>query len=141
MTTSMTNKTKTTKITKLRVHLDGAAAHLAIGLMSGTSHDGVSAAIVRLEEHARPRATVVAFRTFPYTAPFRARLLELSSMKGFGAPAVSSINFELGKILGNAAIKIARMAKVPLSRISFIGSHGHTIFHLPPRAASSGQTP
>jgi len=136
----MASKTGTRKITKVRVHLEGGA-YLAIGLMSGTSHDGVSAAVVRLDERAHPRAEALAFRTFPYTPRFRTRLLELSSMKDVGAPAVSSINFELGKIFGNAAINIARVAKVPLSRISFIGSHGHTVFHLPPRTATRGQTP
>jgi anhydro-N-acetylmuramic acid kinase len=109
--------------------------------MSGTSHDGVSAAVVRLDEHAHPRAEVVAFRTFPYSPRFRARLLEVSSMKGVGAPEVSSINFELGKIFGSAAIDIARFAKVSLSRISFIGSHGHTIFHRPPRIVVRHETP
>ncbi len=136
----MASKTRTSKIAKVRLQLEGGA-HLAIGLMSGTSHDGVSAAVVRLDERVRPPAEALAFRTFPYAPRFRERLLELSSMRHVGAPAVSSINFELGKIFANAAINIARVAKVPLSRISFIGSHGHTIFHLPPRTAARGQTP
>lgn len=140
MTTATVGKTRTSKIARVRVHLEGGS-HLGIGLMSGTSHDGVSAAVVRLDERARPRGEAIAFRTFPYSPKFRLRLLELSSMKDVGAPEVSSINFELGKIFGNAAIKIARFAKVSLSRISFIGSHGHTIFHLPPRTATRGQTP
>ena len=140
MTSTAVGKTRTSKIARVRVHL-AKGAHLAIGLMSGTSHDGVSAAVVRLDEHAHPRAEVVAFRTFPYSLKFRSRLLELSSMKGVGAPEVSSINFELGKIFGSAAINIARFAKVSLSRISFIGSHGHTIFHLPPRTVVHHETP
>ena len=132
--------TSTTTSPKVRVHLD-RGSHLAIGLMSGTSHDGVSAAVVRLDERARPRAEALAFRTFAYPATFRERLLDLASMKDVGAPAVSSLNFELGKIFGAAAIRIARIAKVPLAQISFVGSHGHTIFHLPPRTAARGQTP
>ncbi len=130
----------TNKIARVSVRLE-RGAQLAIGLMSGTSHDGVSAAVVRLDESAHPRAEAIAFRTFAYSAKFRSRLLELSSMKEVGAPAVSAINFELGKILGKAAIEIAASAKVSLSQISFIGSHGHTIFHLPPRTAVRGQTP
>jgi 1,6-anhydro-N-acetylmuramate kinase len=38
---------------------------LAIGLMSGTSHDGVSAALVELDGRSRPPARVIAFHTFP----------------------------------------------------------------------------
>ncbi|HVN28876.1 MAG TPA: anhydro-N-acetylmuramic acid kinase, partial [Candidatus Binataceae bacterium] len=131
---------KTGRSSKVRIHLE-RGPHLAIGLMSGTSHDGVSAAVVRLDERAHPPAQSLAFRTFAYPAKFRARLLELSSMKDVGAPAVSTINFELGKFLGEAARKIAEDARMPLPRISFIGSHGHTIFHLPPRTAKRGQTP
>ncbi len=136
----MVNITTTKTTAKVRLQL-GSGPHFAIGLMSGTSHDGVSAAVVKLDERARPRAEAVAFRTSAYAPQFRARLLDLASMKDVGAPAVSSINFELGKILGNAAIKIASVAKIPLERISFIGSHGHTIFHLAPRTAARGRTP
>jgi anhydro-N-acetylmuramic acid kinase len=109
--------------------------------MSGTSHDGFSATRVKLEERAPPQARVLAFRTFPFPTKFPARLLDLSSMKSVGARAVSSANFELGKIPGNAALKIARAAKVPLSEISFVGSHGRTIFHLPPRTPTRARTP
>jgi anhydro-N-acetylmuramic acid kinase len=136
----MTRRTKTSKTAKLRLHLKGRA-HLAIGLMSGTSHDGVSAAVVRIDDRVRPRAEATVFRTFPYPPQLRARLLDLSSMKDVGAPAVSAVNFELGKFFADAAIKITRIAKVPLMEISFIGSHGHTIFHLPPRTAGRGQRP
>ena len=116
-------------------------AHLAIGLMSGTSHDGVSAAVVRLDERAHARAEVIAFAAIPYSAKFRARLLALASGANVGASAISSLNFEVGRALGAAAAGIARKAGVALARISFIGSHGHTVFHLPPRAAERGHTP
>lgn len=117
-----------------------ARPHLAVGLMSGTSHDGVSAALVRLDERARPPARVLAFRTFPYPKRFRQRLLEVSSGENPGAGAVSSLNFELGRLFGQAVVNVARLADVALARLSFIGSHGHTIFHLPPRRARRGET-
>lgn len=108
--------------------------------MSGTSHDGVSAALVRLDERARPPANVVAFRTFPYARRLRERLLAVSSGESVDAGAISSLNFELGRLFGQAALRVARLARVAPSRISFIGSHGHTIFHLPPRRARRGET-
>ncbi len=111
----------------------------AIGLMSGTSHDGVSAAIVELDQRSRPPARLIAFHSFPYSAPFRKELLAASADKKIGASAISTLNFALGRQLARAAIEIARRARVPLHDVAFIGSHGHTFFHLPPRRTRRGQ--
>jgi anhydro-N-acetylmuramic acid kinase len=129
-------------MSKVEVYLDGPT-HLAVGLMSGTSHDGVSAALVRIDARKSPLSRLLAFRTYPYTAKFRARLLTASSdgqdaASGIGAGGLSTLNFELGRIFGAAAIRVARAARVPIRRLSFIGSHGHTFFHLPPRRAGRG---
>jgi anhydro-N-acetylmuramic acid kinase len=112
---------------------------LAIGLMSGTSHDGVSAALVELDERSRPPARVIAFHTFPYPARFRKELFAASADEKIGASTISTLNFALGRELGRAAIEIARLSNVLLSDVAFIGSHGHTFFHLPPRRTSRGQ--
>ncbi|MGH7924969.1 MAG: anhydro-N-acetylmuramic acid kinase [Candidatus Binatus sp.] len=123
----------------ITIKLEGRKV-LAIGLMSGTSHDGVSAALVELDERARPLARLIAFRTFPYATRFRKELLAASTNKKIGAAAISRLNFALGRELGRAAIEIARRARVALTDVAFIGSHGHTFFHLPPRRAARGQT-
>lgn len=113
-------------------------AHLAMGLMSGTSHDGVGAALVRIDERASPPVRLLAFRTYPYARGFRSRLLAAASGEKIGAGAVSTLNFELGRIFGAAALRLMRAARVPVRRLSFVGSHGHTFFHLPPRRAARG---
>ena len=113
---------------------------LAIGLMSGTSHDGISAAVVEVDECQRPPAKAIVFRTFAYPTAFRLRLLAASSEEQVGADVISSLHFELGALFGRAAISIAKAARVPLAKIAFIGSHGHTFFHLPPRRARRNQT-
>lgn len=114
--------------------------HLAVGLMSGTSHDGINAAVVRIDERMSPPTRLVAFRTYPYTPAFRARLLEASAAGKVGVDAISALNFELGRLFAKAAIGVMRAARVSARRISFIGSHGHTFFHLPPRKAGRGAT-
>jgi anhydro-N-acetylmuramic acid kinase len=140
-------------MSKVAVHLDGRT-HLAVGLMSGTSHDGVSAALMRIDERKSPPTTLVAFRTYPYAPEFRARLLAASSegqdqsqdqnqdpshpASRAGAGGLSTLNFELGRIFGTAALRVTRAARVPIHRLSFIGSHGHTFFHQPPRRAGRG---
>ncbi len=113
---------------------------LTIGLMSGTSHDGVSAAIVNIDERKRPPARAIHFRTYPYSAGFRARLLAATAGNRAGSGELSALNFQLGRAFGRAAISVAREARIALSRIHFIGSHGHTFFHRPPSAVSRGAT-
>jgi anhydro-N-acetylmuramic acid kinase len=117
----------------------GRGKILAIGLMSGTSHDGVSAAIVALDEDSRPPARLIAFRTSRYPARFRKELLAASADEKIGAGAISALNFALGREFARAALDIAKNADVAISDVAFIGSHGHTFFHLPPRRAAHGQ--
>jgi anhydro-N-acetylmuramic acid kinase len=137
-----TRKTKTkkhsTKTSAITISLDRQSV-LAIGLMSGTSHDGVSAALVEIDERSRPPARLVAFHTFPYSRRFRAGLLAASADQNVGVSAISTLNFALGGELARAAREIARRARTRLSDLAFIGSHGHTFFHLPPRRAARGQ--
>jgi anhydro-N-acetylmuramic acid kinase len=112
----------------------------ANGLMSGTSHDGVSAALVEIDERRRPPARTIALRTWPYPASLRARLLGAASGRPVGAGVLSALNIELGTAFARAALAAARAAAVPIAKIAFIGSHGHPFFHLPPRRARRGET-
>ncbi len=106
----------------------------AIGLMSGTSHDGISAAIVEINEQHSPPARLIAFANSRYAERLRARLLRAAAGDGVGTAEISALNSELGHAFGRAAMQIARRAGIPLERLSFIGSHGHTLF---PSAAAN----
>src|SRR6202040_2651587 len=127
-----------TKMSPITIRLQRGKV-IAIGLMSGTSHDGVSAAVVELDERSRPPARLIAFDSFPYAARFRKELLAASADEKIGAASISTLNFALGRELGPAAIAVARRSSVLLSDVAFIGSHGHTFFHLPPRRAARGE--
>src|SRR3984957_19142510 len=100
--TSLTIRTGT-RMSRITIRLERGKV-LAIGLMSGTSHDGVSAAIVELDERSRPPARVIASNTFPYPARFRKELLDASADEKIGASTISTLNFALGRELGRAAI-------------------------------------
>ncbi len=119
----------------------GARAHHAIGLMSGTSHDGITATLVRIDERRHRQVKLVASKTYPYAPGFRSRLLKASAGASVGAGEISALNFGLGRALGFAALNLARGAAMPLERLSFIASHGHTMFHLPPRRVRRGEIP
>ena len=101
-----------------------------IGLMSGTSADGVDAALVDIQAGAeRPVLRLLAFETFPYPPGLRARILSVAS--GGSTDEVCHLNAYLGELFAEAAGGIARRAGVPLAAVGLIGSHGQTIHHLP----------
>ena len=101
-----------------------------IGLMSGTSADGVDAALVEIgSEDDRPVIRLVAHETVPYPTGLRARILALAS--GGTTEDVCHLNAYLGELFAGAAEHVARRAGVSLTDVDLIGSHGQTIHHLP----------
>lgn len=93
---------------------------LAVGLMSGTSADGVTAALVEASSDA---VKVRRFETYPYTPRLKQFVLNASLLR---AAELSRLNFELGESFAAAALKISRGTKP-----SVIGSHGQTVWHGP----------
>ncbi|MBD3306968.1 anhydro-N-acetylmuramic acid kinase [candidate division KSB3 bacterium] len=106
-----------------------------IGLMSGTSVDGIDAVLVELPDRAENSGTggvnVVAFETSPYPADLRLRLLDISQPGRGKVEEICHVNAYLGELFAAAAISVAAHAGVALDEIDLIGSHGHTIQHRP----------
>ncbi len=115
-----------------------AQARLAVGLMSGTSMDGIDAALVRISGAAdQPRVQLLAFVTLPYPSAVRERLLCVAG----GAPTttgeISELNFLLGELFAAAALEVCRHGGISPERLSVIGSHGQTIYHHGQKARSA----
>jgi anhydro-N-acetylmuramic acid kinase len=105
---------------------------LIIGLMSGTSLDGIDAALVRVGGNGpRTRFKQLAFAEVPFPHGLRRMLLRNSAPDSSRVDEIARLNFLLGVLYAEAARKVAHDAGVPLRRISLIGSHGQTIHHLP----------
>ncbi|MBI4342761.1 MAG: anhydro-N-acetylmuramic acid kinase [Candidatus Omnitrophica bacterium] len=104
---------------------------LALGLMSGTSCDGISAALVRF--HGRS-FRVLAERTSPYPPSLR-RLLRHGP--ALPARALSRLHVELGERLARAAKRLLASSRFSPEHVAVIGSHGHTIYHGPRDATPS----
>jgi len=103
---------------------------LAVGLMSGTSLDGVDAALVRISGPAeKPAVRLLAFVTVPYPAAVRLRLLKVAGGVACGVAEISRLNFALGELFAVAALRVCRQGRVSPERLAFIGSHGQTVFH------------
>jgi anhydro-N-acetylmuramic acid kinase len=104
---------------------------LAIGLMSGTSLDGVDAAVVRLRGD-RPAVSLIAFATVPYDAAFRARVLDL--LRGGTPRDLALLHVALGERLADAADAVLARARLRRDALAFVASHGQTVWHEPGRA-------
>jgi anhydro-N-acetylmuramic acid kinase len=106
------------------------STRLVLGLISGTSMDGIDAALVRISgPAAQPRVRLMAFETLAYSVTVRQRILRVAAGGAASAGEISQLNFLLGELFAEAALRVCRKARVPPSRLAAIGSHGQTIFH------------
>jgi len=103
---------------------------LVLGLMSGTSADGIDAALARISG-APPnlRAKLLGHRAFRFPPAIRKEILRVAEQKPIMAGELSQLNFRLGAIFASAALAACRTFRVSRQKISLIGSHGQTIFH------------
>jgi anhydro-N-acetylmuramic acid kinase len=106
------------------------APQLIVGLMSGTSADGIDAVVAEIVGSGRQlRARVLAHVHRPFSSAMRQRILRLC-LHGTVAE-ICELNFVLGEQFARAALAVIRRAKCQPGDIAAIGSHGQTIHHLP----------
>lgn len=114
---------------------DGDATHdegvVAVGLMSGTSLDGVAAAAVRFAGGgALPvRYELLAFRSTPYTTAQRERLAHANA--GATPAEYCRLNVDLGAWLSDAALAVVGDARLAPRDVGVVASHGQTVWHEP----------
>ncbi|HET7232799.1 MAG TPA: anhydro-N-acetylmuramic acid kinase [Longimicrobium sp.] len=111
-----------------------------IGLMSGTSLDGIDAALVEIDgtgEHD-VSARVVRSVTVDYTEA-RREAIHAAILAG-SAEALCGLHADLGEWLAEAAIRVCDEAGVARDSVDAVGSHGQTVWHRPPSAAARGAT-
>lgn len=103
---------------------------LVIGLMSGTSADGIEAALVQVSG-APPALSrkLLGHSSTRFPPAVRAQILRLAEGAGLGTADVSQLNFRLGELFADAALEACRRFRVPPARVKLIGSHGQTVFH------------
>jgi anhydro-N-acetylmuramic acid kinase len=102
-----------------------------VGLMSGTSLDGITAAVVRFNrtEADGVAAELLSFTSRDYTVPQRERLAR--ALSGTTPSEYTRLNFDLGGWLADAAISAIAEAGVARADIAAIASHGQSIWHEP----------
>lgn len=101
-----------------------------IGLMSGTSADGIDAALTEISGHGWDLwVHLVAQVHRPYDAAMRQEILACCSPQTGTVDRLCRLNFALGESLSQAAQAVAQLAGLPLNAIDLIGSHGQTVWH------------
>jgi anhydro-N-acetylmuramic acid kinase len=105
---------------------------IVIGLMSGTSADGTSAAVVRLEG-APPglRWELLAHVNAPHPAGLRSEIFAAFRPETGTVDRLCALNFALGHAFADAAFRGMTAAGLGPEQIHLIGSHGQTIWHIP----------
>jgi anhydro-N-acetylmuramic acid kinase len=98
---------------------------LAIGLMSGTSCDGISAALADFKDRSYK---LIAYKTFPYPKPVSDILRQ---SRYLSTKDIAQLNFLLGELMALACLRLIAACRIPRNRIEVIGSHGHTFYHGP----------
>lgn len=101
---------------------------LAIGLMSGTSLDGVDAILVNIEKQQYKQ---IKFITLPYEQSFKQKIMRNLSNDTAKLSEISSLNFELGHRFVDAIDLLLKDTQYSYNDISFVASHGQTIWHDP----------
>jgi len=102
---------------------------LFIGLMSGTSMDGIDAALVQLGDR---RLSLVATRAAAYPGELRSTLIAASQDPGtLSVDAIGRLDRQVGECFRDAALDLLEEANVEASAVTAIGSHGQTLRHQP----------
>ena len=100
--------------------------------MSGTSVDGIDAAIVEVSGHGLETAVnLIAFETFPFPSGVPQRILALCHPDTGRVDDICEMNFYIGYLFAEAVKHILKKSGMSTSDIALIGSHGQTIHHLP----------
>lgn len=110
-----------------------------IGLISGTSADGVSAVAVDVTGTGTDTSLeILGFETYEYPPELREEVFRLFTPESSSVDTVSHMNFVLGEFFAEAALRLMVEYDLDPGEVNAIGSHGQTVHHLPRLRDSHG---
>ncbi|HEX3531161.1 MAG TPA: anhydro-N-acetylmuramic acid kinase [Thermoanaerobaculia bacterium] len=107
-------------------------ARLVIGLMSGTSVDGIDAVLVRIEGHgAAAKAEQIAFHSYPFPPDLRAKVFRLFDPREARVDSICQLDFLLGEVFAAAVDRLLKDCGRVRDEVDLVASAGQTIWHDP----------
>lgn len=114
------------------LHLCQKTSRLVIGMMSGTSADGVDAALCRIHGSGLDtRVELVSFVYVPFEDHVRERILALAGGNSGGSHELLMLSQLLGVLYRDACLELCKQAGIQPEEVDLIGSHGQTLWHVP----------
>ena len=103
-----------------------------IGIMSGTSLDGVDTVLVEIENYGiNTKLKVIEYNEYPMPASTRMKIKQACDEKNSHVDLICSLNFEIGYLFVEAVKRLLEKANFNSSQLDFIATHGQTIYHIP----------
>lgn len=103
---------------------------LCIGLISGTSVDGIDAALLRIDDQ---QISLLGQRSHPYPDGLRRQLLQLPDRPRLSLSELGQIDNAVASCFAEAALRLLGELEIDTTEIDAIGSHGQNIWHEPNR--------
>ncbi|MGG1658146.1 anhydro-N-acetylmuramic acid kinase [Brevibacillus sp. NRS-1366] len=117
--------------------------HLLIGLMSGTSLDGIDAALVAIRTDAQGEIEDVRLREFfymPYSDDLREWVMNLCSVETARLDRLTAVHYGLSEWYAHAVQQVMNKAGVTAADVDAVCMHGQTIWHIAGRTPFPGPT-
>lgn len=105
---------------------------LAVGLMSGTSLDGIDAVLCEIKGYGSDTEIIQKeFIVYPMPSQIKDKIKICCNSTNAGTDLICSLNFEMGELFSEAAKAVCEKSGVTTQSLGFIASHGQTIYHIP----------
>ena len=103
---------------------------LVLGMMSGTSVDGIDVSLVRISD-AVPNLQIklVNHTSIAFPSAIRKEILRVAEQNPISSGELSQLHFHLGHIYADTALAACKKFRISPRKIDLIGNHGQTIFH------------
>jgi anhydro-N-acetylmuramic acid kinase len=103
-----------------------------VGLMSGTSLDGIDAALVKINDFGEnTKVELISFVNEEISEEIKSEIRDCFSVEKSNVELICSLNFKLGYLFADAAKSVCKKAGIKFEDLDLIGSHGQTAFHIP----------